>query len=120
MTPERWRQIEELSQSASARGADERALFLRAACAGDESLRGEVEALLKSHDDAGSFIDAPAFSVAAEQLADERTHALVGRDIGHYKILELIGTGGMGEVYLAEDVNLGRKAALKLLPTLTR
>ncbi|MFL6228385.1 MAG: protein kinase domain-containing protein [Pyrinomonadaceae bacterium] len=121
MTPERWRQIEELFQSALSRPADERASFLRAACAGDEPLRLEVEALLKSHDDAGSFINAPALTVAAEHLADERAHALAGRAVGHYKILELIGAGGMGEVYLAEDINLGRKAALKLLPaTFTR
>jgi eukaryotic-like serine/threonine-protein kinase len=121
MTPERWQQIEGLFQSALACGADERASFLRAACAGDESLRAEVEGLLKSHDDAGSFINAPAFSVAAEQLAGERAQVLVGLTVGHYKILELIDTGGMGEVYLAEDINLGRKAALKLLPaTFTR
>jgi eukaryotic-like serine/threonine-protein kinase len=121
MTPERWRQIEDLFQSALARGADERDSFLRAACAGDESLRGEVEALLKSHDDAGSFINSPAFESAAGMIADGRRHALIGESVGHYKILELIGTGGMGEVYLAEDINLGRKAALKLLPaTFTR
>jgi serine/threonine protein kinase/Tol biopolymer transport system component len=121
MTPEHWRQIESLFHSARALPPQGRASYLEHACAGDEALRREVEALLASHEDAGSFINAPAISIVSEQIANEQAHALVGRIIGHYKILELIGTGGMGEVYLAEDIYLGRKAALKLLPaTFTR
>ena len=87
MTPERWQQIEELFHTVAARPATERAVFLDRACAGDDSLRSEVERLLSSHDEAGSFIKAPAFQVAAGMIADEGAQAMIGQTIGHYKIL---------------------------------
>jgi eukaryotic-like serine/threonine-protein kinase len=77
-----------------------RAAFLDQACAGDEELGREVASLLAS--------DAPAGSLPEP--------AVIGRRIGHYQVQSLLGAGGMGEVYLAEDTQLGRKLALKLLP----
>src|SRR6266567_8215233 len=116
MKAERWKQINDLFQSAVERAPGERAAFLDEACHGDDGLRREVESLLSSHERATNFIELPAFEVAPELVTNDRAGALVGKVIAHYRIESLIGIGGMGEVYLARDERLGRKAALKLLP----
>ncbi len=116
MQPEHWRQIEQLYHAALERDANERAAFLTEACAGDEMLRGEVESLLRCDARADNFIEAPALEIAAQLRAEEQSQSMIGRQISHYQILSLLGAGGMGEVYLAQDTMLRRKAALKLLP----
>src|SRR5438067_5537582 len=116
MTPARLQTIEEIYRAALDQEPDRTSAFLDAACEGDEPLRRKVEALLASRQRAASFIETSAVGLATKIIQNRRADSLVGRTIGHYKISESIGTGGMGEVYLATDIVAGRKAALKLLP----
>src|SRR5438034_353014 len=116
MTPARLQTVEEIFHAALDLEPDRVGAFLDAACEGDEVLRRKVEALVASHQRPGSFIETSAVGLAAKIIQDGQADLLVGHTIGHYKISKRIGTGGMGEVYLATDMTAGRKAALKLLP----
>jgi serine/threonine-protein kinase len=116
MKPERWLQIEELCQAVLDRTEEQRASFLDSRCAGDEALRREVESLLRYQEPAHNFIEAPALEVAARVVAADQARPLISDRMSHYRVLSLLGAGGMGKVYLAEDINLNRRVALKLLP----
>ena len=127
MTPERWKQIDELAQSALDRDGDQRAGFLDEACAGDDALRREVESQIAYQQQASKFLEEPAFKHAADLGAQAslpalpmtdgqtETESMEGRTISHYSILHKLGAGGMGEVYLARDTTLSRKVAIKFL-----
>jgi serine/threonine protein kinase len=116
MTPERWQQVKAIFNSAITYRPEERSSFISEACSGDEGLRHEVESLIASHEESGSFIDQPAFEAAASLLTRHQTELNSGQVIASYEVISFISRGGMGEVYLAEDKRLGRKVALKLLP----
>jgi eukaryotic-like serine/threonine-protein kinase len=116
MTPARFQTIEEIFLAALEQEPDQVGAFLDRACDGDAVLRREVEALLASDQRAGRFIEKSAVGLATKVIQNQEADSFVGQTIDHYKISESIGTGGMGEVYLAIDIVAGRKAALKLLP----
>ncbi|HWP54892.1 MAG TPA: serine/threonine-protein kinase, partial [Pyrinomonadaceae bacterium] len=121
MNPDQWRKIRELFDAALDRPVDQRAEFLDFACAGDEEVRSRVEAMLAADEQDDLLIDRPAYKAVTtfhpSTFGHEDSHSFSGEMIGDYRLINELGRGGMGTVYLAYDTRLGRQAALKLLPS---
>jgi serine/threonine protein kinase len=115
MTPQHWQQVKHVFQSAIQYPPERRAAFVDEACANDPTLRSEVDSLISSYDQGDDSIEGMAGDVAVQILADDRG-LLIGKNIGSYKIISEIGSGAMGNVFLAQDPRLNRRVALKLLP----
>src|SRR3989442_5349814 len=109
-----WQRVTELFEQALERAPDKRLEFLKSACAGDDVLLREVESLLAQHDADTGFLESPAVAAVADEIGVKGEQPRIGKQLGQYRIDALLGQGGMGEVYLAQD-KLGRKVALKLL-----
>ncbi len=115
MTPERWQRVEEVLQAALDQEPAGRASFVAEACADDRELWRETTSLIEAYDEAAEFLEEPAMANDAQLIADEETLSLIGQEIGPYKIIQRIGSGGMGEIFLAQDSRLERLVALKIL-----
>lgn len=115
MTPERWKKIDDLFEKAMELPAEGRAAFLDSACGSDVELRREVESLLSALDESGTFIDRSPVGEAGDGVP-RAGGELAGVSLGSYRLVSLLGSGGMGDVYLAEDTVLDRRVAVKILP----
>jgi serine/threonine protein kinase len=111
-----WQRAEELFHTALELPAEERAAFLAEACPEDTAMRAEVESLIAAFENQPELMEQPALSLGLKVLSGDPTEeTLAGKLIGPYKILRLLGEGGMGEVYVADDTWLDRKVAMKFL-----
>jgi len=115
MTPDRWKRIEELFHAARALPPDAHLAFLADACPDDHAMQHEVGVLLKDSASDDGFFAAGGIACAA-QVAGTPVTAMVGRSLGGYSLQALLGAGGMGEVYRARDIKLGRDVAIKVVP----
>lgn len=115
MTPERLRKVEEIYHAVLEVLPPARKEFLQNFCGEDDELRREVESLLSFEKSFDRLIDEPPKSLVAEIFSEDENAAIIGKQINQYKVLSILGEGGMGKVFLAQDTTLERKVAIKFL-----
>ncbi|MEQ1604276.1 MAG: protein kinase [Pyrinomonadaceae bacterium] len=114
MAAENWQQVRKIFDGAVRQKPEGRERFVHEACASDLALLREVESLLASHDSADNFLETPAVEKVADAFSGESDKLRKDQCLRHYKIIREIGSGGMGEVYLATDTKLNRRVAIKV------
>ncbi len=112
MSPEKWQEISKIFNTALELKTSKRMTYLNEVCGDDAEFRREIEALLEANDEKDSFIDSPKVSLS---VSKEQPSFKSEEKIGSFQIIKMLGAGGMGEVYLAKDLRLNRKVALKFL-----
>ena len=117
MTTEKWQRVKEVFDAALRQEPEARQNYINEACGDDKDLLTEVESLVSSFDKVDDFLEMPAVAQVADMLESDTVTLETGTRFGHYEVIRQIGSGGMGEVYLAKDTRLERSVALKLLPT---
>jgi len=117
VTPERWKEVEAVFEEALETSRSERPAFFQRTCGDDEELHREVESLLESHDQAGTFLDQEIQFVPRDLVEESASTLRLGEVVDRYRIIREIGRGGMGAVYLAEraDAEYEKQVAIKLI-----
>jgi hypothetical protein len=120
MTPERWRQVEEIFQAALDLTPEDRRRYVSEACANDTTLQRDVESLLSQYDSAGQLLEEPLYKnteLSVFESLIEDSDPMIGRRLGAYRIEREIGRGGMGAVYEAsrDDNEFSKRVAIKLV-----
>lgn len=116
MQKSRWNQIEEIFEQTVALDSEQRREFIEEKCGADDELKREILSLIENHENSGDFLGDALFSTGLQIIEDESDELLRKKNFAHYEIHKLLGRGGMGTVYLAEDKKLERFVALKILP----
>src|SRR5215213_2145866 len=98
MNADRWHRVKEIFEAALELKPNERAKFLDEQCAGDDRTRDEVETLLSADKHAGNFAETPAIEVMARIMANNNSNMAIETSLAHYRVIERLGVGGMGEV----------------------